>query len=180
MPERANVVARLVGAAIALACVVVLAVALVPSFAPFHRIFGDPSNFNGGLGTRSGLWPVALRLWEGHPLFGIGPGNFEDAIGHFLPGVRTHPNSYFLQLLAEGGAVALLAFGWLAGALMRTFAAAAAQPIAAAAFAVLTGMLLHLTYDGVLIYPKVGVFFWVLIGCAFAAIRTAKAKGASC
>ena len=179
-PTRARAVAWIAGAAVALACAVVLAVALDPGFAPFQRIFGDPSNFNGGLGTRTGLWPAALQLWAQHPILGIGPGNFEDAIGRFLPGVRTHPNSYFLELLAEGGTLGLLAFTWLAAALMRTFAAAAAQPIAVAAFAVLVGMLLHLTYDGVLIYPKVGVFFWVLLAYAFAAIREARAKSASC
>ena len=162
-------VAVAIGAVLLAAVAAALAVAASPGFAPAHRLFGDPTNFNGGLGTRTGLWSVALQIWQHHPFLGIGPGNFEDEVGKFLPGVHTHPNSYFMQLLAEQGLAGLLVFVWLTVAVLHVLFKRAALPLCSAAIAMVFGMALHQVYDGLLIYPKVGVFYWVLVGIAIAA-----------
>lgn len=162
-------VAVAIGAVLLAAVAVTLAVAASPGFAPAHRFFGDPTNFNGGLGTRTGLWSAALQIWQHHPLFGIGPGNFEDVVGRFLPGVHTHPNSYFMELLAEQGLAGLLVFVWLTVAVLYALFKRATLPLCSATIAMVFGMALHQVYDGLLIYPKVGVFYWVLVGFAIAA-----------
>ncbi|MHB8592577.1 MAG: hypothetical protein ACYDBO_11340 [Vulcanimicrobiaceae bacterium] len=45
----------------------------------------------------------------------------------------------------------------------------ATPPLCSATIAMVFGMALHQVYDALLIYPKVGVFYWVLVGFAIAA-----------
>ncbi|HEV2261229.1 MAG TPA: O-antigen ligase family protein, partial [Candidatus Rubrimentiphilum sp.] len=81
----------------------------------FFRLwnFSDTS-YAGGVGSRSKLWHAASTLWERHPIFGIGAGNFELEIPLAgVRGIRTHANSLYLQQLVEGGIPSILATLWL-------------------------------------------------------------------
>lgn len=49
--------------------------------------------------TRADLWRIAVKLWIGHPLTGIGPRGFATVIG--IP--QSHAHSLYLQVLAEFG-----------------------------------------------------------------------------
>jgi len=112
---------------------------------------------------------------------GVGAGNFEFLLAAYgVTGVRTHANSWYFQLLAEGGlllfgaTIALLAtilgtFGF-AGSLRRL---RAASPWVLAAFAATVALALHQTVDYLVFYPKVGSAWWLLIGIAAAAIFSA-------
>lgn len=77
------------------------------------------TNFGGGGGGRLDIWTVAWRIYEQHPLLGVGFGNFQALEPQFVlqPGSLTHVrlisespsvvhNSY-LQLLVEIGPVGL-------------------------------------------------------------------------
>lgn len=137
----------------------------------FHSALSAAEAYNGGLGTRSGLWHAALRLWAISPVIGIGPGNFELVVSSIIPGVRTHPNNYFLQVLAEQGVVGLGAFVFLNVVLVKECLRAVRTPAGAAALAVILAMAAHQLFDGLLVYPKVGIVFFVVaaIGLAEAA-----------
>lgn len=80
------------------------------------------TNLGGGTSGRSDLWRVAWQVFTGHPLFGVGAGNFVVIESHYVlqPGsisriqyLTSAPhlvhNSY-LQLLAETGLVGLIGY----------------------------------------------------------------------
>ena len=129
--------------------------------------------FGNGLGTRSGLWHAALELWRTSPLTGIGPGNFEMRVGDFIPGVRTHPNNYFLQVLVEQGLTGLTAFLMLNVTIVLRSIPGIRSAAGAAAVAAVFAMGFHQLLDGLLIYPKVGIVFFTVaaIGLAAAALE---------
>ena len=108
-------------------------------------------------------------MWRSRPLIGVGPGNFEVRIGAMIPGVRTHANDYYLHVLAEQGAIGVCALLALVGGTIATLARALERPIVLGVCAAMIGLWTHQLVDGLLIYPKVGVFAWVLTGVGVAA-----------
>lgn len=138
-----------------------------------HAAVSAADAYGNGLGTRSGLWQAAVELWRTAPLTGIGPGNFEMRVGDFIPGVRTHPNNYFLQVLVEQGLLGLAAFLMLNVTLVNYSLRGVRTAAGAAAVAVVFAMAFHQLLDGLLIYPKVGIVFFAVaaIGLAQAASR---------
>lgn len=71
---------------------------------------------------RQDIWKVGLRMWEAHPVNGVGVGNFQTSSVHYLlkPGaikrgdlIVTQPkvaHNTYLQVLAEMGVVGLVLF----------------------------------------------------------------------
>jgi O-antigen ligase len=149
----------------AMAGLVVLSLAGVVQL---HSPLSPAEAYNGGLGTRSGLWHAAMQLWATSPVIGVGPGNFEVLVGNILPGVRTHPNNYFLQILAEEGALGFAAFVFFNLVLVRECFRAARTPAGAAALAVIFAMAAHQLLDGLLEYPKVGIVFFAVVAIGLA------------
>jgi O-antigen ligase len=120
------------------------------------------------LGTRHILWSSALELWKTSPVVGIGAGNFEfdlGMVGH--PDVQTHANSVYLQALSELGLVgfaATLALIWTSIATFaRTFSR---RPLVIGMFAAGVALALHQIYDDLWFFPKIGVFWAILMGIA--------------
>ncbi|MBC5829781.1 MAG: O-antigen ligase family protein [Candidatus Eremiobacteraeota bacterium] len=160
---RAQLAALSVGLACGLGAVGVWS-ALTHSMAVFRFFtFAEVPN-PGGVGSRSQLWPAAIMLWERHPFFGIGAGNFELEIGQVGPhGIRTHANSVYLQALVEGGLplfAATLRLTWLS--IAAFFRERARSPMFLAACAASIGLALHQLFDYLTFYPKVGGW-WLLI-----------------
>jgi len=65
-------------------------------------------------------WVVALKVFRSHPLFGVGPGNFGDAVTRFLEpwmNETVYAHNSYLQFMAECGlaglALVLGGAGWL-------------------------------------------------------------------
>ncbi|HET9097158.1 MAG TPA: O-antigen ligase family protein [Candidatus Baltobacteraceae bacterium] len=133
---------------------------------------GDGS-FNGGLGSRLDLWHGAYALWRSHPIFGIGPGNFELEIGHYDPGVRTHANGMFFQVLAEQGIAGLIAMFAVVAASIGAFVRRLNEPLALGACIAGVAMAFHQIVDCMWIYPKVGVIWFVLLALGAAAVDLA-------
>jgi O-antigen/teichoic acid export membrane protein/O-antigen ligase len=95
------------------------------------------TTFTSGGSGRTELWTVADRMWQAHPINGVGIGNYESASAKFVqaPGdlqqiteliVRAQlVHNEYLQLLAELGVVGLLLYLAVVGACMRAAWAAA-------------------------------------------------------
>ena len=144
------------------------------------RVSLQPSLYAGGVGNRSELWAAALRMWRDRPLLGVGAGNFELELPRYgVFGVRTHANSWYLQALAEGGAVLLAATVTLVAAILAAFGGngmvarlRAGSPWVLAALAATVALALHQVVDLLVFYPKVGAAWWLLVGIAAAARST--------
>ena len=120
------------------------------------------------------LWGAAWRMWLDRPVLGVGAGNYELELPEYgVFGVRTHANSWFLQSLAEGGALLFAATLALIAAIVWTFARELrrrASPWVLAAFAASCALVLHQIADYLVFYPKVGGSWWLLIGLGAAAV----------
>jgi O-antigen ligase len=139
------------------------------------NIFGSADSadsFNGGLGVRSDLWHGAYTIWRAHPYSGIGPGNFEFAVGRFNPGVRTHANSMYFQALAEQGIPGLLALLIVVGASIGVYLRRLSVPLGLGACMAAIALAFHQIVDCMWLYPKVGVMWWLILALGAAAIET--------
>jgi O-antigen ligase len=141
------------------------------------RVSLAPSLYAGGVGNRDELWAAAWRMWRDRPLLGVGAGNFELELPRYgVFGVRTHANSWYFQVLAEGGVVwfattitlVVAIFTALGGRRILQHLRTASSWIVAA-FAASLALVLHQTVDYLVFYPKVGVAWFVLLGIAAAA-----------
>jgi O-antigen ligase len=139
---------------------------LAHSLAIFRLWDFSDSPYAGGVGTRTELWHAAFALWRQHPIFGVGAGNFELEIPLTgLRGVRTHANSLYLQSLVEGGIPLFAATLWLAYVSVATFARDRLRsPFIVAAFAASIALGLHQVVDLLVFYPKVGGWWWIVLG----------------
>lgn len=134
---------------------------------------------SGAVGTRSLLWSAAIELWKGHPLLGIGAGNFEDSLASVhLTNVKTHSNNVYLQAGVEGGLPLLLAtLSLLFAPIISFMSAARRDPLLAAVVAASCGFALHGMLDDLWFFPKVATVWCLLVGMA-AARRDALELGA--
>lgn len=145
------------------------------------RISLAPSAYAGGVGNRNELWSAAWRMFQQRPFLGVGAGNFELELPQFgVFGVRTHANSWYLQSLAEGGIVLFAATLALVAASIGAFARRpflaglrAQSPWVIAAVAASIALALHQIVDDFVFYPKVATPWFLLLGIAAAARRSA-------
>lgn len=139
-----------------------------------QRLFGlQMSEPAGGVGTRYQLWPAALQLFQRHPLFGVGAGNFElllPTVG--LHGIQTHAGSLWLQTLAEQGIVGLLALVAFAFVVLRETFRVRNNALGLAAFLAIASLLTHQIVDDLFFFPKVAALCWLLLGAGTANERT--------
>ncbi len=134
------------------------------------RFFGQNTDaYNGGLGTRSELWNGAYTLWREHPILGVGPGNFELEVSRFFPGVRTHANSAYFQVLAEQGALGELTLLLFMTVAVGLFLYRCKEPLPLAGLLIASVMAFHQIVDTLWIYPKVGITWWIFIALAASA-----------
>lgn len=128
------------------------------------------------LGTRAILWQAAVDLWRTSPLVGIGAGNFEldlGMVGH--PEIRTHANSLYLQALSETGLIGLAATLFLIWTIVATFARSfSRRPLLIGVFAANVALALHQVFDYLWFFPKVGVFWAVLLAIGVVEVLAAR------
>jgi O-antigen ligase len=90
------------------------------------RVVVTPENF--AVVERMAHLQAGWRMLRAHPLAGVGPGNFTPAYPDFAVAPwyasRGHAHNFYLQIAAEAGALGLLAYLALIGALIRQAALA--------------------------------------------------------
>jgi O-antigen ligase len=102
---------------------VLLAAVTAAAFAASHPgALSRITDLGGGTSGRNDLWRVAWQVFTGHPLVGVGIGNFQVVEAHYVlrPGsisriayltdVPYFVHNTYLQLLAETGLIGLLGF----------------------------------------------------------------------
>jgi putative inorganic carbon (HCO3(-)) transporter len=72
--------------------------------------------------SRLALWGAAGMMFLGHPVLGVGYGNYRSLYGDYIPGAKPDEldaHNLYLQFLSETGAVGFLIFCWLMVAFAR-------------------------------------------------------------
>lgn len=116
--------------------VVMIAAALLLALAPkefFDEMYTIKDTDKGTAEKRQFLWAIAYRMWEAHPVVGVGGGNFPFLAGDFQPTDGNWPAEYFarsssgtvvhslyFQLLSEQGLVGVALLLWLVVGHFRT------------------------------------------------------------
>jgi O-antigen ligase len=94
-------------------------------------------------------------------------------VGH--PEVRTHANSLYLQALSETGLVGLGAMLFLIWTVIATFARSfSRRPIVIGIFAGSVALALHQVFDDLWFFPKVAVFWAILLGIGVVEVLQAR------
>jgi O-antigen ligase len=194
--RRAAAVHRL-GRALAIATALALVLGAVvgaPYIARQYRAFtalrineNASTRFTDASGYRYDLWRVALHEFEGHPLGGLGAGNYDAAYYRLRhnPEYVIAPHSLELQLAAElgvGGIVALLAFAGavLAACWARRGTLAAQDPlIKVAAAGVFAAWLIDTSVDWTYDIPGLAGMAIVAAGLLLVPAVPAEAPGAT-
>lgn len=108
-------------AVVALAFGVATAFGVTKDFGDIGAYFGADVPSDSSAALHASTFRAGLRMWADHPVFGVGPGNFEL---HYLPiaadlgiestGRPRAPHNVAVELLAETGLVGLVVFAGMA------------------------------------------------------------------
>lgn len=156
-------------------------VAIIAAPGLLKERFATLSSAGPDVTTRTDIWNAAVKVWEQHPLIGVGLGGFPEAYAQapipgklFLPGSTfeppPHAHNVFLQLLAEEGILGFLAFAALLVVSARVTIRLRAGPdrlerlLGSGLLAALAAFLAHNTFDVTLEDPQTGPYILVLLG----------------
>lgn len=144
------------------------------------------SGHSGTASKRLVIWSAALRMIRDHPIFGIGPDNFQ----HYYAPTRkqdrwqnqcppgagyvgtnaqgepclSHPHDEFLDFWLSTGITGLIAFVWLEVVFWKQaiLGLADRDPLVLGAAAAMTAALIHGLVDNSYFLPDLAVLFWIL------------------
>jgi O-antigen ligase len=76
--------------------------------------FTSPTPINYSSSERVAHWVAGLNMFQTHPFFGVGIGNYQDVYAHYHVGIFTaplgHAHNYYINIAAEAGIFGLTAF----------------------------------------------------------------------
>ena len=123
--------------------------------------------------NRWDVWTSAVAMAVDHPLFGVGVDNFQNFDPDYGNHGINHAHNLFLNIAAERGIPALLAFGFVIFALFRTVASSLRtaqstmdRAISVGFLATFAGYLVHSIFEVSYYDHKVLLLFWLLVGVA--------------
>jgi putative inorganic carbon (hco3(-)) transporter len=129
--------------------------------------------------TRLALWTAAGVMFLGHPVLGVGFGNYRALYNDYLPGVRPDEldsHNLYLQFLAETGIVGFLIFSVVIIAFARLAIRLARHPdpfyrtVGIGVGGALAATLIHGMVDYIFnASPQAGGMLWLVLGLAVAA-----------
>ena len=167
------------------AIVVLLAVSQVPLIRQriayeLHPLPGNTLDF------RIRIWGQTLRMLSHHLLFGIGLGNYQQAMGPYWQDLTRviYPHNIVLNFWATTGLLGLAAFAWLA---VRAFMLgwggwrrhpAPWRPYDLGVILALVAMVVHGIVDVPFFKNDLSLEFWALLGILWAADRWTRAGNA--
>jgi putative inorganic carbon (hco3(-)) transporter len=131
--------------------------------------------------SRLALWQAAFSLFVGHPVLGIGYGNYKYLYTSFmtisaqLDTLDAH--NLYLQLLSETGLIGFLVFGAIVALFFRLSSTlirnqdSLRRIIGVGMFGSLTGFLIHGVVDFMFhVSPQFGALFWMMLGFCTGAV----------
>ncbi|HEY6270585.1 MAG TPA: O-antigen ligase family protein [Terriglobales bacterium] len=140
--------------------------------------------------TRLALWTAAGMMFLGHPVLGVGFGDYRSLYNDYLPGVRPNEldaHNLYLQLLAETGVVGFLIFCLLMVAFARLAIKSARQPdplyrlVGIGVGGALAATLIHGMVDYIFnVSPQSGGMLWLVLGLGVVLSRFPTSAESSC
>lgn len=124
--------------------------------------------------TRLALWGAAGMMFLGHPVLGVGFGNYRALYNDYLPGVRgdeLDAHNLYLQFLSETGVIGFLIFSVLVVAFVRLAIKLARRPdpffrlVGIGVGGALAATLIHGMVDYIFnVSPQSGAMLWLVLG----------------
>ena len=162
---------------------VVVGVFSIPALAgifnigPFSSVFYRPSIRN-----RLDYWHAALKMFQAHPIVGVGLDRFGESYGRFAPQVQVvqgqitnNAHNVFLQLLATGGLIVILPYLFLLGIILWTAVFAIKRSNSSNQFELISvlAIWLSLLLISAISIDTIGVtiWFWIAGGVLYAISR---------
>jgi O-antigen ligase len=131
--------------------------------------------------SRLALWAAAGSMFLGHPVLGVGYGNYRSLYGDYIPGARPDDldaHNLYLQFLSETGIIGFLMFSGLMVAFARLALRLARQSdplyriIGVALGGALVATLIHGMVDYIFnISPQAGGLLWLLFALGLVAAQ---------
>ena len=126
------------------------------------------------LPSRKQLWAAALRLWNHHPLLGVGPDNFRHRYPEVIAATdgkpfddqRIHANNFYLETLADLGLAGVVVLALLAHGLWRvarTSLALGTGPLELGIFVAIGTFFVHGCVDYFLEFTPTFGLWWLLL-----------------
>ncbi len=143
----------------------------------FERLQGvdDVTEFG-----RLAVWQAAATLFFGHPVLGVGYGNYRFLYADIVPGAEPgtlDAHNLYLQLLAETGVVGFLTFTVILGAFLVVSLKSIRQQdplsriIAFGVCGAISATLIHGMVDYLFnVSPQFGTLFWLVLGLGSGAL----------
>jgi O-antigen ligase len=76
--------------------------------------FTSPTPINYSSSERVAHWVAGINMFQAHPLFGVGIGNYQDVYAQYHVGIFVlplgHAHNYYINIAAEAGIFGLIAF----------------------------------------------------------------------
>jgi O-antigen ligase len=151
---------------------------------------GNGNRSNGGESlyeSRGWIWHDSIRVWEAHPLAGVGMGAFETAFPMYSESdgslLVSQSHNDYLQILTDCGVVGGVLAIWFIGA---NFAAVRKglgsqdpfrRSLALGSGAAILGMLVHSLFDFNLQVPSTALLFLLMCAIAYSAGKVANTGG---